>query len=128
MIRYRRTKLLLLSITLALLISLTPATLSALWAGQATHDECCQVPCETPAHPMTSASCCSIGNPDQRQAVQLTQNSIAKTSAKTPVTSFGLPSGLSLNPNPRSISVLEALRLNFQARSDHSALLCTFLI
>lgn len=128
MMRYRGTKLPLLSVVLALVVSFTPATLGALLAGLATHDECCQVPCETPVHPTMPASCCSIGNPDQRQAVQLTPNSIATTSAKTPITSYGLPSGLAINPARRLISVLEALRLNFRVGSDRSALLCTFLI
>lgn len=131
MMRFHHRDKTLLALILALFVSFTPATLGALWPVHAAHDQCCQSDCDSPqvpAHPVAPESCCSIGNPDQGQAVQITQSSVVKDTPDASVTNCGLPSTLYLNPCPQSISALEALRQDFRARSDYSALLCTFLI
>ena len=129
--RSRLTKRPVIATVVALLICFAPGTLGTFCASLATQQECCPNPCEShkvPVGPMAPASCCSVGNPEQRQALQITQSSIPKNSLDTLEPGFGPPPRLYFDLQRRGTTVLQALHQSAPTGSNLSAFLCTFLI
>ena len=125
------TKRPVIAAVVALLICFAPGTLGAFCVSLATQQECCPNPCEShkvPVGPMAPASCCSVGNPEQRQALQITQSSITKDTLDTFEPGFGPPPRWFFDVQRRGTTVLHAIHQYALPGSNISALLCTFLI